>query len=161
LQKHRHRAEQQHRRCCRNGSGAHTGSSLRPSASPHSSAPSPSWGWQRAGVLQPAGNVDGDKTPSRNSLPLRRGRVPVAGRGCSQFAVSGKSGSPACICLSCSRRGLPSPSHTLFDPHHLLLRPQGLSDTLSIYPFPSSRQDIHEVRGRPGERPEEARYTPL
>lgn len=163
----RREAVRQHGRCCGTASGIHLhGAAFRPATSPHSSAPGPtrtdcSSCWRRAGVPQPAENVDGDKTCGRNSPSLRRGRVPVAGGGCSQVAVSGKSGSSACICLSCSGQGLPAPSCTLFDPQHLLLCPRGLSDTLSIYPFLSRRQDIHEVRGQPGERPEEGRYALL
>lgn len=67
---------------------------------------------------------------------------------------------PASAC-HVAGKGSPPTSRTLFDPHHLLLHLQALSDTLSIYPFPTPWQDIHEVRERPGERPEEGRYAPL
>lgn len=63
------------------------------------------------------------------------------------------------ICLLCSRQRLSA--CTSFNPQHLLLHPQGLSDTVSIYPFTSLQWDIHEVRGRPGERSGEGRYTLL
>lgn len=64
----RREAERQQGRCCGTASGIHPhGAAFRPATSPHSSAPSPtptdsSSCWRRAGVPQPAENMDGGKT---------------------------------------------------------------------------------------------------